>query len=124
MSPDDSSRLADYLEHIVQAIERIQQYIEDIDEAAFVQDCRTQDAVIRNLEIIGEASNNIEKRFPDFAAKYPEVPWVVAYEMRNVLAHGYFQVDTSVVWRTIEIDLPQLDGQIRALLNLMSREMP
>ena len=59
MKPGDASRLADYLEHIVQAIDRIQTYIEDIDEAAFIHDCRTQDTVIRNLEIIGEASNNI-----------------------------------------------------------------
>lgn len=122
MRPGDASRLTDYLEHIVQAIDRIQQYIEDIDEVAFIQDCRTQDAVIRNLEIIGEASNNIEKRFPDFAAKHTEVPWVVAYEMRNVLAHGYFQVDLSVVWRTLEVDLPQLDGQIKALLILMPKK--
>jgi len=119
MKSGDASRLADYLEHIVQAIDRIQKYIEDIDEAAFLQDYRTQDAVIRNLEIIGEASNNIEKRHPDFADKHPEVPWVVAYEMRNVLSHGYFQVDLSIVWRTIEVDLPQLDGQIKALLILM-----
>lgn len=122
MSREDASRLIDYLEHIVQAIDRIEEYIEDHDEVAFIQDCRTQDAVIRNLEIIGEASNNIAKRFSDFAAENSEVPWLIAYEMRNILSHGYFQVDMSVVWRTIEIDLPQLDRQIKSILKLMLKE--
>ncbi len=122
MSREDASRLIDYLEHIVQAIDRIQEYIKDLDKVAFIRDCRTQDAVIRNLEIIGEASNNIAKRFPDFAAENSEVPWVIAYEMRNILAHGYFQVDLSVVWRTIEVDLPQLDKQIKSILKLMLKE--
>lgn len=75
-----------------------------------------QDAVIRNFEVIGEASRNIEKRYPDFAARHSEVPWSVAYEMRNVLAHGYFKVDLGVVWRTIERNLPELRAQIRGLL--------
>ncbi len=68
MNPSDTLRLADYLEHILQAISRIHEYAEGMDEVAFNQDHRTQDAVIRNFEIIGEASRNIEKRYPDFAA--------------------------------------------------------
>lgn len=115
MSPAGTPRIADYLGHILQAITRIEEYIEDIDETSFIQDHRTQDAVIRNFEIIGEASNNIEKRYPDFAAQHPEVPWIIAYEMRNALAHGYFQIDLPVVWRTIEIDLPKLEEQVREL---------
>lgn len=110
-------RLLDYLDHILQAIERITEYVDDRDEVAFLQDPRTQDAVIRNFEIIGEASRNIEKRYPEFAAQHPEVPWAIAYEMRNVLAHGYFKVDLEVVWRTIESDLPQLEMRIRKIHN-------
>ena len=60
-------RLVDYLDHIAQAIERIEDYIQDIDEVGFLENTMVQDAVIRNLEIIGEASHNIEKHFPDFS---------------------------------------------------------
>jgi uncharacterized protein with HEPN domain len=64
----DQQRLADYLAHIAEVIERIDCYTEDMDEEAFLNNELVQDAVIRNFEIIGEASNNIEKHYPDFAA--------------------------------------------------------
>lgn len=54
--------------------------------------------MIRNLEVIGEASRNIERHFPEFAATHPELPLASAYEMRNALAHGYFTIDLSIVW--------------------------
>lgn len=108
MSQADTPRLADYLDHILQAIGYIQEYVAGMDQSAFTKDRRTQDAVIRNFEIIGEASRNIEKRYPEFATRHPEVPWAVAYEMRNALAHGYFKVDLSIVWKTIGSDLPVL----------------
>ena len=78
MNPSDMPRLLDYLDHILQAINRIMEYVNDMDEVAFNDDHRTQDAVIRNFEIIGEASRNIGKRYPEFAAQHPEVPWAVA----------------------------------------------
>jgi uncharacterized protein with HEPN domain len=67
-----------------------------------------QDTVVRNFEIIGEASRNIEHHHPEFAAAHPELPLAVAYEMRNALAHGYFMVDLGIVWRTIQRNLPHL----------------
>lgn len=115
MTRSEAPRLADYLGHILQAIGRIKEYVQGMDEAAFSEDHRTQDAVIRNFEIIGEASRNIEKRYPEFAQEYADVPWAVAYEMRNVLAHGYFTVDLNVVWRTINNDLPGLEEKISEL---------
>lgn len=115
MTRTDSPRLADYLDHILQAIGWIKEYVQGMDEASFVRDRRTQDAVIRNFEIIGEASRNVERRYPEFAEQHPEVPWAVAYEMRNVLAHSYFKVDLAVVWRTIQADLPVLEAQIAEL---------
>jgi uncharacterized protein with HEPN domain len=75
-----------------------------------------QDAVIRNFEIIGEASRNVERADPDFADAHPEIPLAFAYEMRNALAHGYFTVDLEVVWKTIQLDLPGLAAQIRRLI--------
>ena len=97
MTQTGAARLAEYLGHILQAIARIQEYVRGMDETAFAQDRRTQDAVIRNFEILGEAARNVEKRYPEFAAQHPDVPWTVAYEMRNVLSHGYFKVDLAVV---------------------------
>jgi len=116
MSPEDGSRLKDYLGHILLAIDHINLYINEMDEIQFTEDQRTQDAVIRNFEIIGEASRNITKRYPEFATKNSHVPWDIAYEMRNVLAHGYFEIDIGIVWKTIEDDLPELKIQITELL--------
>lgn len=118
MNHSDTPRLADYLGHILQAIGRIKEYVQGMDEAAFSRDHRTQDAVVRNLEIIGEASRNIEKRYPEFAQEHADIPWTVAYEMRNVLAHGYFTVDLNVVWRTINNDLPGLEEKVTELLSM------
>jgi uncharacterized protein with HEPN domain len=109
-------RLADYLEHVLDAIERIYRYVEDIDEVAFLRNDMVQDAVIRNLEIIGEASHNIQDRYPEFAEIHPELPLAFAYQMRNAVAHGYFKVDLEIVWKTIHNDLPGLHQQTKRTL--------
>jgi uncharacterized protein with HEPN domain len=119
MSRRDQQRLVDYLGHILQAIERIERYTEDIDEIAFLDDEMAQDAVIRNFEIIGEASHNIEVNFPEFAQAHPELPLAFAYQMRNAVAHGYFKVDLEIVWKTLNNDLAGLYRQVEsALANL------
>ena len=117
MKRDDNLRLADYLRHILQGIERIGRYTDDMDEAAFLQNEMAQDAVIRNLEIIGEASHNIESRHPEFAAAHPELPLAIAYKMRNATAHGYFKVDLEIVWKTIETDLQELYSHIKKAMH-------
>lgn len=91
----DQQRLVDYLMHILESIERIMQYTKDIDEDSFLDSPMIQDAVIRNIEVIGEASNNIEKHYPEFAAANPALPLAFAYQMRNAVAHGYFKVQTK-----------------------------
>lgn len=116
MSRADTLRIPDYLGHIVEAIERIHRYVEDMAEIAFLNDEKTQDAVIRNFEIIGEAARNIERHHPAFAAKHDDVPWSLLYTMRNRVAHGYFKVDFELVWQTIHVDLPVLRLQMLALL--------
>ncbi len=113
----DQQRLAAYLAHIAEAIERIDRYTEEMDEVAFLNNQLVQDAVIRNFEIIGEASNNIEKHCPEFAAAHPELPLSFAYQMRNAVAHGYFKVDFEIVWRTIHRDLPGLHRQVLELVD-------
>lgn len=116
----DPRRVVDYLVHFVQAIERIQRYTEDMDEFTFSRDELIQDAVIRNLEIVGEACRNVERNYPDFAAAHPDLPLAFAYEMRNALAHGYFKIDLAIVWKTIATDLPDLYDQLRAILGEQS----
>ena len=101
----DPQRLGDYLAHMLEAIERIEEYVLSSD--------LVQDAVVRNFEIIGEASNHIEKRFPGFVAKHPELPLSSAYQLRNAVAHGYFKVDFEIIWKTIHRDLPGLYALIR-----------
>ena len=97
----DQQRLTDYLAHIIEAIKRIERYTGDMDEVSLLGNAPEQDAVIRNIEIIGEASNNIEKKYPEFSAIHPELPLSFAYQMRNAVAHGCFKVDFEIVWQTI-----------------------
>lgn len=117
----DPKRLPDYLSHIIEAIERIQLYTADLDEVGFFKSQLVQDAVIRNFEVVGEASRNIERAHPEWAAAHPELPLAVAYDMRNTLAHGYFKVDLEIVWRTIQNDLPQLHQLVSKLQNKLSQ---
>ena len=114
MSRSDPIRADDYLGHIIEAIDNISEYTEDMDLVAFLLDKKTQDAVIRNFEIIGEACNNVTKHHGPFAAAHPQVPWNFAYEMRNALSHGYFKVDQQIVWQTIGDDLPGLRQAVQA----------
>ncbi|MEK6789670.1 MAG: DUF86 domain-containing protein [Pseudomonadota bacterium] len=110
----DQQRLADYLSHILEAIERIEHYTEDISEVDFLGNSLVQDAVVRNLEVIGEASHKIEQHYPMFAERNPELPLSSAYQMRNAITHGYFKVDWEIVWKTIQTNLPDLYHQVKA----------
>lgn len=110
-------RVADYLEHIAQAIQRAAEYIERLGSvSAFRQSQRDQDAVIRNIEIIGEAARQIHKHAPEFVTAHPELPWVEMWGMRNKMIHDYFDVDINIVWSTVKDDLPRLKQQIDGLL--------
>lgn len=115
-----SGRLASYLSHIAQAIDRITNYLDHVPADAFASNTLLQDAVIRNLEIVGEASRNILKHHPEFVGKHPELPLQSAYEMRNILAHGYFEVDLAIVWDTTRRDLPALLIDVRKALGELS----
>ena len=121
MSRRDELALRDYLEHIQQAIDRIQRYLIDVDHAAFLTNEEKQDAVIRNMEVIGEAAGNIQRNFPDFSAEHPEFPLKAADGTRNALAHGYFKVDLDVVWKTVERDLPMLEVQVDEVLQSLDQ---
>lgn len=81
-----------------------------------------QDAVIRNIEIIGEAAHNIDKHHPKFASEHPIVPWEDMYWMRNRVSHGYFSVDLEVIWNTIQRDIPELEQQTKGVLLQLAQQ--
>lgn len=108
-------RVQNYLAHILSAIERIERYTAELNEAAFLDDDLVQDAVIRNIEIIGEASNKILRADQEFAERHSNIPWQVMYTMRNRVSHGYDTVDLELVWKTVNEDLPRLRAQINEL---------
>lgn len=111
MKPDNYARL----KHIQESINKIQEIFDEMDYEEFLEDWRSRDAVIRNFEIIGEASNRMSK---DLIEKYPEIEWIPAIEMRNFLIHEYFEVDSKAVWKTIEIDLPKFKKNIERILKI------
>lgn len=116
MSKKAYLRVPEYLRHIVDAIQKIDRYTADMTEVTFLNDDKTQDAVVRNLEVIGEASNNILKGYPEFAKQYPNIPLLFAYEMRNVVAHGYHKIDFELVWKTVQMELAGLLTQVEDAL--------
>lgn len=116
MTKKDALRIPDYLEHIIEAIERIHRHVEDMTEVTFLDDEKTQDAVIRNFEIIGEAAHNIERYHAEYAETHCDIPWSIMYAMRNRVSHGYFKVDYELVWQTIHSDLLEIHRQISQLL--------
>jgi uncharacterized protein with HEPN domain len=116
-------RTKDFLGHILEAVVRIQSFSAGLNEAGFAADLKTQDAVIRNMEVIGEACNNILRVAPEFAKAHSDVPWGSAIGNRNALSHGYFSVDLALVWATIQNDLPKLKTTVlRLLAELNSRQ--
>ncbi len=111
---DASRRLDDYLNHILNAISKIERYTTGMNKASFLANELVQDGVIRNFEIIGEASRNILQRFPAALPDEINQPLSAAYGMRNVLAHGYDDVDLNIVWTAVTRDLPMLRERILA----------
>jgi uncharacterized protein with HEPN domain len=121
MTAAKEQRLPDYLRHILQAITQIETYTAGVDQQAFFASQIVQDAVIRNVEIIGEAANNILKLDSEFGKRHPEMPLRAAYAMRNALSHGYFLVDPVLVWGTVQSDLPVLKTQIVDAMRLYTK---
>lgn len=106
------NRLPDYLEHIQQAANNACSFVEGIGKEDFLDDLRTQQAVTMNILIIGEASTNILSRYSKFAQATPHIPWREMKNMRNRIAHGYFEINLHMVWDTVQQDLPKLLAQL------------
>lgn len=104
----NENRLSYYLQHMLDAAEQSCSYVQGWSKEGFLADRRTQQAVILNLIILGEAATKLLKDHGPFVDRYPEVPWRSIKGMRNRIAHGYFDVNLDVVWETLQTALPEL----------------
>ncbi|HES77209.1 MAG TPA: DUF86 domain-containing protein [bacterium] len=102
------NRVLAYIEHIREAARLALSYTEGMQHADFLADTRTQQAVVMNLIIIGEAATKLLNENTELAACYPQVAWRNMRGMRNRLAHGYFEIDMDIVWDTVHNALPDL----------------
>ncbi|MEI7896937.1 MAG: DUF86 domain-containing protein [bacterium] len=98
-----------YLDHILEAILKIENFTRGVSRFDFDGNVMIQDAIIRNIEIIGEATKKISK---SFTLTHQEIPWSAMAGMRDKLIHDYLDVDLDVVWKTVEVDLPLLKDLI------------
>jgi uncharacterized protein with HEPN domain len=109
------NRLPDYLDHMQQAAADACSFVEGLAKDDFLEDKRTQQAVIMSLIIIGEADTKVMERYAEFTQVHPEVPWRSMRGMRNRIAHGYFDINLDVVWDTVQTALPELLKQLPAV---------
>ena len=111
----ENHRLPDYLDHIQQAAADARSFVEGLAKDDFLADKRTQQAVIMSLIIIGEAATKVMDGYAEFTQAHAEVPWRSMRNMRNRMAHGYFDINLDVVWETAQEWLPQLLKQLSAV---------
>lgn len=110
------NRLPDYLNHMLEAATDACGFVEGLAKEDFLEDKRTQRAVIMSLIIIGEAATKVMDGYADFAQANAQVPWRSMRGMRNRIAHGYFDINLEVVWATVQTALPEMLQQLVAII--------
>lgn len=111
----NKNRLTDYIEHMQRAATDACVFVEGLGFADFMENKRTQQAVIMSLIILGEAATKLMDRYTEFTQEHPQVPWRSIRGMRNRIAHGYFDINLEVVWETVQTALPELLEQLSAV---------
>ena len=117
---DKALRAEDYVGHMLEAVTNVLAYTKGFDEARLRQTPVVRDAVIRNLEVLGEAARNVIRHAPTVVAANPQIPWDVIYATRNRLSHGYMDIDLHVVWQVVFRELPELRQHLAALAASLS----
>ena len=102
-----------FFEDIIEATELISEYIGDYSKEEFQNDRKTIDAVVRNIEIIGEAVSKIPDKFRE---KYPHIPWKKIVGVRNIVIHNYFGVDTNTLWFIVREQLPAFKSEVSQII--------
>lgn len=105
-------RDVDYLNHMLEAIKLARNYTEGLSREDFLADKKTQQAVILNILVIGEAATKLADSYPEFVARHADVPWQQMRGMRNRMAHGYFEINLDIVWDTIQKSLPDIERKV------------
>jgi uncharacterized protein with HEPN domain len=109
------SRLSDHLDHMRGAAQQACDYTAGMGKGEFLADKKTQQAVILNLIIVGEAATKLLKDHGEFLEQHPELPWRNMKGMRNRVAHGYFDINLDMVWDTVQAALPDLLDRLPAV---------
>lgn len=99
-----------YLKHILDAISKIEEYVKGTKRENFLSDTKTQDAIVRELEVIGEATKRLSS---ETRVRYSEIPWARVAGARDRLIHAYFDVDLDEVWKTVKRDIPRLKNTVK-----------
>ena len=109
------NRQADYLGLMLTATTQARSYSEGMNKADFLEDAKTQDAIVMKLLVIGELAAQLLDEHKEFTGNHPEIPWHQMKGMRNRMAHGYFELNMDVVWDTVQLALPDLEANLRAI---------
>lgn len=109
------ARLPDYIDHMRQAAAQAVAYVQGIDKTGCMADRRTQQAVLMNIVILGEAAGKVIAEFPAFAQDQADIPWRSIRGMRNHVAHAYFDINLDRVWETVTAALPDLALRLPAV---------
>lgn len=110
-----------FLHDILDSIHDTQEFVQGMDYESFLKDRKTQNAVVRALEIIGEAAKNVPQTVRD---RHPAIPWSDMARMRDKMAHGYWGIDYEIVWRVVQEELPVVEPLVREALESEQRASP